>query len=126
MGWRSAGSAGRGAAAVPVDLAGYRIVQASLTNALRHAGQAEATVTLDYRGDTLVVEVTDTGHGAAVMVAAGPRRGTDDADGADGAGRRHGIAGMRERAAALGGELDAGDRPGGGFTVRAMLPVEGS
>ena len=92
-----------------VDLAVYRIVQESLTNVARHAGPARATVRLAFGTREVVVEVTDDGRGAAA--GAHP----------DGGGR--GIAGMRERAVALGGELQAGPRPEGGFHVRARLPL---
>jgi signal transduction histidine kinase len=94
-----------------VDLAAYRVVQESLTNVVRHAGPARATVRLAYGPADLVVEVSD--DGAAAPEVARPGGG-------------HGIAGMRERVAALGGELRAGPRPQGGFQVRARLPlVEG-
>lgn len=93
-----------------VDLAAYRIVQESLTNALRHAGDARATVRLTYGDDTLEVVVDDDGRGTT----AGPARHGG-----------HGIAGMRERAAATGGDLDVGPRPGGGFRVRATLSLDG-
>jgi signal transduction histidine kinase len=90
---------------VAVDLAGYRIVQKALTNVLRHAGPTTAEVRIEYRADAVEVEVTDTGLG-----------GPPQAGGT-------GIAGMRERAIALGGALQAGPRPGGGFRVHAMLPL---
>jgi signal transduction histidine kinase len=92
-----------------VDLACYRIVQEALTNVARHAGPARVTVRLAFGVGEVVVEVTDDGRGAE----AGTRP--------DGSG--HGIAGMRERAVALGGELVAGPRPEGGFCVRARLPL---
>jgi signal transduction histidine kinase len=92
-----------------VDLAAYRIVQEALTNVARHAGPARATVRLTFGAGEVVVEVTDDGRGAAV--------------GAHPDGGGHGIAGMRERAVALGGELVAGPRPEGGFNVRARLPL---
>jgi signal transduction histidine kinase len=95
-----------------VDLAAYRIVQESLTNALRHAGPATAEVTLDYAADELRIEITDTGRGQP-----GDRVG--DAPG-------HGIAGMRERAGSIGGTLAAGPRPAGGFCVLARLPLGGT
>jgi signal transduction histidine kinase len=94
-----------------VDLACFRIVQESLTNVVRHAGASRATVTVTTAGDALVVEVADDGAGAAP-----PGSG-------NGAGQ--GIVGMRERARALGGTLEAGPRPGGGYLVRASLPVGG-
>jgi signal transduction histidine kinase len=94
-----------------VDVAAYRIVQESLTNVLRHAGPARAAITVTYHDGCVEVEVVDDGRGAA----ASP-------DGVH-AESGHGIAGMRERATSVGGEVDAGPRPGGGFRVRARLPV---
>ncbi|MET7376568.1 sensor histidine kinase [Micromonospora arida] len=96
-----------------VDLAAYRVVQEALTNVLRHAGVASAEVTVDYRADEVTVEVTDRGVGTG-------RAGTAPADDEGG----HGLAGMRERVAALGGRLIAGPRAGGGFRVYAVLPAE--
>jgi signal transduction histidine kinase len=88
-----------------VDLAAYRIVQESLTNVVRHAGPASATVRVRYGAEDVVLEVTDDGR-------------------VNGNGRvgGHGIAGMRERAAAVQGTLEAGPRPEGGFRVTARLP----
>jgi signal transduction histidine kinase len=97
-----------------VDLAAYRVVQESLTNVVRHAGPARATVRVAYAADGVVVEVTDDGAGGPVPARA-------PSAGADGGG--HGIAGMRERVASLGGELRAGPRPQGGFQVWARLPL---
>jgi signal transduction histidine kinase len=100
-----------------VDLFAYRIVQEALTNVLKHAGpgaRAEVRLGTDRRG--VVLEVLDDGRGAAVL--AGP-------DPADAGARGHGIVGMRERARLLGGTLDAGPRPGGGFRVVAHLPTGG-
>jgi signal transduction histidine kinase len=91
-----------------VGLAAYRIVQEALTNVTRHAGGAAATVRVSYAPAELMVEVGDDGRGA------GP---------APGVGTGSGLVGMAERAAALGGTVDAGPRPGGGFTVRARLPL---
>ena len=96
--------------AAGLDLAAYRIVQEALTNVARHAGARTATVRVAYGAADLVIEVDDDGRGPS---GAG-----------DGTGTGSGIAGMRERATALGGELDAGPRPGGGFRVRARLPLE--
>jgi signal transduction histidine kinase len=93
---------------VAVDLAGYRIVQEALTNVLRHAGSTTAQVRIEHRDDAVVVEVTDTGLGGA------PSPGGT------------GIAGMRERADALGGHLEAGPGPEGGFRVYAVLPLVGA
>jgi len=102
----------RGLDGVPaaVDVAAYRIVQESLTNVMRHAGPRAHTVvaiTRDGNGG-LTVEVTDDGLGAA----AGPAETLG-----------HGLAGMRERAATVGGVLTAGPRVGGGFRVEAHLPT---
>ena len=89
-----------------VELAAYRICQEAVTNVIRHAGPASARLTLSYGERELVVEVADDGRGA---------------NGSSGGG--NGLPGMRERAAAVGGSLQAGRRPGGGFRVRATLPV---
>ena len=90
-----------------VDLAAFRIVQEALTNVTRHAGQATATISLTYGDRGLTVQVEDDGRGA---VGHGPGGG-------------NGIRGMKERATALGGELEAGPKPGGGFRVIASLPA---
>ncbi|HEX9526252.1 MAG TPA: ATP-binding protein, partial [Streptosporangiaceae bacterium] len=94
-----------------VSLTVYRIVQEALTNVVKHAGPATATVTLTF-GDALDVEVSDDGRGAAAGLAA------------DIPGARHGMAGMRERVAMLNGTLAVGPRPGGGFRVHATIPLE--
>jgi signal transduction histidine kinase len=96
--------------AVPasVDLAVYRIVQEALTNVARHARPAAAVVRLVYGDDDLTVEVDDQGANA----------GHVNGDAGDG------IAGMRERVAALGGDFSAGPRSGVGFRVRARLPLD--
>jgi signal transduction histidine kinase len=93
----------------PVALAVYRIVQESLTNVVRHAGRVAATVGLRQDGGYLYVDVINEGGAAAAAFSGGTGAG---------------VTGMRERAAALGGTLDAGPRPGGGFAVHARLPVE--
>jgi signal transduction histidine kinase len=93
-----------------VDLAAYRIVQESLTNALRYAGPTAATVSLAYTADQLEIEVLDGGRGVS---GAAPQ------------GSGHGIPGMRERVAAVGGDLEAGPGPAGGFRVHASLPISG-
>ena len=97
-------------AALPaaVDVSVYRIVQEALTNVLKHAGPARADVTVGCADEAVTIEITDNGTRE-------PRDGTQ----ADG----HGLAGMRERVAIFGGELRAGPRPGGGFAVRARLPL---
>jgi signal transduction histidine kinase len=90
-----------------VDQAAYRIVQEALTNVARHAGHAQARVELCYEPGMLTVQVDDDGNGTPARPA----------------GQGLGLIGMRERVAALGGQLHAGPRPGGGFGVRAELPV---
>jgi len=102
-----------------VDVAAYRIVQEGLTNALRYAGRARTVVQLDFRPDELKVEVLDEGPGVA---ESGPGQGSPNAM-AVGSGR--GLAGLRARAEELGGRLEAGPRLGGGFAVRAWLPLAG-
>ncbi|MEV4757038.1 sensor histidine kinase [Micromonospora sp. NPDC049559] len=95
----------------PVDRAAYRIIQEALTNVGRHAGPAvTASVRLGYRENGLTVRVDDDGRGVpGETVTPGV-----------------GLAGMRERVSALGGSLHAGPRDGGGFTVRAELPLAAS
>jgi signal transduction histidine kinase len=97
-----------------VDLACYRVVQESLTNVVRHAGASRAEITVRHDDGRVVVEVTDDG----------PARPGGAGNG-NGGGQGMGIAGMRERARSLGGTLEAGPRPGGGFRVQAVLPVGG-
>jgi len=97
-------------AALPaaMDVSVYRIVQEALTNVLKHAGPASADVAIGCAEDTVTIEITDNGTGEP---------GNQALTGG------HGLAGMRERAAVFGGELAAGPRPGGGFAVRARLPL---
>ncbi len=93
-----------------VELAGYRVVQESLTNTIRYAPGAAVVVHVAYRSDGIVVNVLDDGPGPlTTAVPAGQGGGT-------------GLAGLSERTRLLGGYLEAGSRPGGGFTVRAVLP----
>ncbi|MDQ3947486.1 MAG: sensor histidine kinase, partial [Actinomycetota bacterium] len=91
-----------------LDLAAFRIVQEALTNVARHAGATSATVRVGYGPDALTVEVDDDGRGVGSPSTVGTGSG---------------IAGMRERAAALGGQFQAGPRPGGGFRVQARFPL---
>ena len=85
------------------ELAVYRIIQEALTNITRHAQATRAIVRVDHR-DGVTVEVIDDGVGGAAVPG-------------------NGLVGMRERAAALGGTVDAGPGPTGGFRVRAHLPT---
>jgi signal transduction histidine kinase len=89
-----------------VELSAYRIIEEALTNALKHAGATLVTVCLNYGGAELEVRVHDDGTGPRE-----PGRGG------------HGLVGMRERVAVLGGELETGRGPGGGFRVAARLPI---
>lgn len=91
-----------------LDLCVYRIVQESLTNALKHARPARAEVVLRYAPHALDIEVRDDGRGSA-------------ASNGDGSG--HGLIGMRERVALYDGELEVGPGAGGGFAVHARLPL---
>ncbi len=97
-----------------VDLALFRIVQEALTNVRKHAGPgASATVRLSYWSDRVEVAVEDDGRGAAA-----------NGDGSVGDDAGHGIIGMRERAATLGGQLSSGPRLGGGYSTQAVIPTE--
>ena len=89
-----------------VDLSAYRIVQEALTNTLKHAHATTARVEVREAGGTLEIDVVDDGQGSPALTPG------------------HGIIGMRERAALFGGHLSAGPAPGGGFAVRARIPVE--
>ena len=89
-----------------VDLSAYRIVQEALTNTLKHASANRARVQMGRRGHELSIEVSDDGSGPGEM-----------------AGNGHGLIGMRERVALLGGELEAGAQAGGGFAVKVRLPI---
>lgn len=98
-----------------VELTAYRIVQEALTNTRKHGGpEAGASVRLTYFDDGLGLLVEDDGRGA--------RRELYEDGGSD--GRGHGLIGMRERIGMVGGTLDAGPRPGGGFRVSALLPLK--
>jgi signal transduction histidine kinase len=91
-----------------VDLSAYRIVQEALTNTLKHAGPAQAVVTLRYEPRALDIEVSDDGQAPAPGSLQGG----------------NGMLGMRERVALLGGWMQAGPRPGVGFRVQAHLPLD--
>ena len=89
-----------------LDLCAYRIVQEGLTNALKHAGPAHARVHVHFAPGSLDVEVSDDGAGSGGLNGSG-----------------HGLIGMRERVALYGGRLSVGERAGGGFEIRAHLPI---
>ncbi|WP_344661471.1 sensor histidine kinase [Catenulispora subtropica] len=91
-----------------VDLAAYRIIQESVTNVVRHSGARTCHVTVEYGEGAVTITVADDGHGVL---------------GSGGTG--FGLVGMRERVSLVHGEFSAGPRPGGGFLVRAKLPVPG-
>ena len=89
-----------------VDLTAYRLVQEGLTNAIKHANATRAEVVVNYGDAQIEVMVSDNGNGVG-----------------NGGGGGHGLVGMRERVSVYGGELDAGPQPGGGYRLRAKLPV---
>ena len=89
-----------------LELSAFRVVQEGLTNSLKHAGAAHVRAVLRYGDIELQVDVADDGGGAG-----------------NGAGTRRGLAGMRERVEVFGGRLEAGPRPGGGWTLHATFPL---
>ena len=91
-----------------VDLSAYRITQEALTNVIRHARATHVQVTVRYLPHAVEVSISDDGAGGAIDQTTG-----------------HGLLGMRERAALFEGEVSAGPLPGGGFEVRAVLPLDG-
>jgi len=94
-----------------IELSAYRIIQEALTNTLKHAGAAKATVTIRYVNSAVELEIVDNG------------KGLTRADGQEFRGK--GIMGMRERVSLHGGRFEAGNMPDGGFSVRVTLPVNG-
>jgi signal transduction histidine kinase len=98
-----------------VEIAAYRIVQEAVTNTVRHAGATSVDVALRCAGDQLAIEVRDNGQGFA----------PGEVDGAAGERPHLGVAGMRERAQALGGQVTIDSKPGQGTTLRAMLSLSG-
>jgi len=94
-----------------IELSAYRIIQEALTNTLKHADAAKATVTIRYANSAVELEIVDNG------------KGLTRADGQEFRGK--GIMGMRERVSLHGGRFEAGNRPDGGFSVRVTLPVNG-
>jgi signal transduction histidine kinase len=129
-----------------IDLSAFRIVQEALTNTLKHAGPAQAQVTVRYQDAAIELEIADIGCGLALArgsaQASGPghlgpgSRGPGHlgpghlGPGSRGPGSRrgtgHGLVGMRERAAMFGGELETATADGGGFAIRARLPLAAS
>jgi signal transduction histidine kinase len=101
----------RGPLPAGVELSAYRIIQEALTNTLKHAGPAQAGVTVRYGNGSVELEVVDDGQGPP---PGRPRSGSK------------GLVGMRERVSLYGGRLDVGARPGGGFRVHAVLRSGGS
>jgi signal transduction histidine kinase len=99
----------RPALPVGIELSAYRIVQEALTNVLKHAGDARASVRVRYTPDTVELEIVDDGRAAASSDLV-PLGG-------------HGLVGMRERVALYGGRFSAGLRPEGGYAVHVLLPV---
>jgi signal transduction histidine kinase len=89
-----------------IELSAYRIVQEGLTNALKHARASDADVTVRYRPDELEIEIRDDGEGSSASHGLG-----------------HGLVGIRERVKIYGGEMTAGSENGGGFVLRARLPL---
>jgi signal transduction histidine kinase len=130
-----------------IDLSAYRVAQEALTNTLKHAGPAQAQLTICYGPDTLEVTAIDNGHGprpsdetgagrAAPLWTAGSSAAGDGPHsptgrpGADGPGSgtpesRHGLVGMHERVRLFGGDLEAGAGRDGGFRVAARFPLHG-
>ncbi|MGY2081546.1 sensor histidine kinase [Modestobacter sp. SYSU DS0657] len=94
-----------------VDVSAYRVLQEALSNVLRHAGRVPTVVSLRHEPATLVLQVDDEGSGVPVPVA--------------GAGG-HGLVGIRERVGVLGGAVEAGPRPEGGFRLRVCFPLPGA
>ena len=92
-----------------IDVSAYRIIQEALTNVLKHAGPAKATVTIKYLHDMIELDISDNGKGEVTNSEKKP------------GGR--GIIGMKERVSLHGGELETGNKPEGGFFVRAKLPL---
>jgi signal transduction histidine kinase len=90
-----------------IELSAYRIVQEALTNALKHASDANTHVNIRYATDALELEVADDGTGVPTTMPSGG----------------HGLVGMRERVALYGGRIDTGPQPNGGFAVRVVLPT---
>ena len=94
-----------------IDLSAYRIIQEALTNTMKHAGAAKATVNIRYENSAIELEINDNG------------KGLTQADGQEFRGK--GMMGMHERVNLHGGRFEANNIPDGGFSVRVTLPVNG-
>ena len=94
-----------------VELAAYRVVQEAITNAIKYADAAPTEVHVCYGRQDVELQVSDRGPGAGAPGGVG--------------GGGHGLVGMRERVRIFGGELHTGRRAGGGFEVRARIPIDG-
>jgi signal transduction histidine kinase len=105
-----------------IDATAYRIVQEALTNALKHGDGGKAEVTIRYADSSLRVEVLNSGPSVLSGAASAGGRPSPNGRAGDGTGR--GLLGLRERVAVYGGELDARRRLGGGYRVRARIPLE--
>ena len=120
-----------------LDLSAYRIIQEALTNALEHAGQTSATVRVAYQPERLVLDIVNQAgaatpqhvngsagvNGRAGINGSTMANGSTRANGRAGVSGGHGIVGMRERAALFGGSIRAEPQPGGGYQVRAAIPL---
>jgi signal transduction histidine kinase len=95
-----------------LEVSAYRLVQESLTNVMKHSRGSQTEVELRYADTALTVCVTDDGTGTTTLPAGVPSG-------------QHGLLGMRERVRVFGGQLSAGARPGGGWSVLAVLPLAG-
>jgi signal transduction histidine kinase len=118
-----------------IDLSAYRVAQEALTNTLKHAGPAQAQLTICYGPDALEVTAIDNGHGprpsdetgaggAAPLWTAGSSA-AGDGPGPGTPEPRHGLVGMHERVRLFGGDLEAGAGRDGGFRVAARFPLHG-
>ena len=106
-----------------VGLTAYRIVQESLSNAARHAPGARISVTVEEAPPYVRINVTNEPPATGQQDADGPSQPRQPGENGQ---HGHGLAGMRERVALLGGQLRAGPEPDGGFAVRAVLPMDGA
>ncbi len=102
-----------GSVPIGVDVTAYRIIQEALTNTIKHAGPSTASVLVRYSSDEIRVTIADDGNGMAAALETHRKQS-----------KGHGLLGMRERVALYGGSLAVGPRQGGGFEVRARIPLD--